>query len=758
MLKKNEWFNKTLYFIVMTVSLFCINTTANCQDGADSDQEIIQVQAKGIANIEQTSSNGVLVTDRALALKNAKENALQNAVQKALGIYVRSFEQVEAGRLVASRATSEYEGLIKDYFELSHSFTPDGICEIWLRVDVLKEKAFDKLKDEADATATLWRFTPTMIGNPTIYSESNNSEFKDYLDVELAKEGFTINNSNSTATIQIIAQISENFSTGTVKIINTKTESYIPNIYKLNADENREEDYHKLAKTIISQIYSDPRNFIKRVNLDIDGITLVELKEFKNTLTELTEIISFNDEGLSNRGESKISLVYSGYNTDSLVDSLKSKERCVSVLSYDQNSIKIIWEGLSDLPILKLDSFIIDYIDNDDRQRLLSFNDILLSQFKNQSSLLVKGSDWPGKSDYEVSGAVRSTMADNIKLFIANFTIRDINKNTNLSLPCEIKIDARQGVFELANQVSQSIFNCFRQKFFSTISLQSNLPSQAKLNGELAGSLPLTLEDLIPGNYQLCVVPDNSIDYMPFEKEYKVSAGQKRIDETIFFNKWKRKVFVTANVPNAEVYVNHAKAGIANKEGKYLLNLDKGIYDIRVTHEKYLEASREITVDDNNIYINDTLKFKLKPIPKYASIDIESFSFGEVRLNEESKGSFPGIIAKVEPGMVKLSLQRAGYNTKWDTTFLVNENEKITIVHNFGTLPIKEYGWLYIDSYPPFARIYMNDKDMGINTPGTIERITPGRHKISLDFFSGSNRDTTVVITRGDTLRIKINK
>ena len=758
MSKKSRRFNKTSYFIAVIISLFYTNNTVICQEGANSDQEIIQVQAKGIANIEQTSSNGVVITDRALALKNAKEHALQNAVQKALGIYIRSFEQVETGRLVASKATAEYEGLIKDYFELSHSFTPDGICEIWLRVDVLKEKAFDKLKDAAGATATLWRFTPAMIGNPAIYSQSNNSEFKDYLDVELAKEGFTINNTSSTATIQIVAQISDNLNTSTVKIINTKTESYIPNIYKLDADNNREENYHKLAKIIISQIYSDPRNFTKKVNLDVDGITLIELKELKNKLTELTEIISFSDQGLSDKGVAKISVIYSGYNSDSLVDSLKAKERSVSVLSYDQKNIKIIWEGRSDLPILKLDSFIIDYNDNDDRQRLLTFNEILFSQFKSQFSLLVKGSDWLGKSDYEVSGAVRTAMIENKKLLIANFNIRDINKNTNLSLPCEIKIDVSQGVFELASQVSKLIVNCFRQKLFSSIFLQSNLASQAKLNGEFAGRLPLTLEDLIPGNYQLCVVPDNSIDYMPFEKEYKVSAGQKRIEENIFFQKWRRKVFVTANVPNAEVYVNHAKAGIANKEGKYLLTLDKGIYNIRVTHEKYIEENQAITVDDNNISNNDTLKFELKPIPKYASINIVSIFSGEVWLNDQSKGSFPSTIEKVEPGIVKLSLRRAGYSTKWDTTFTVGENAKIRISQNFGPPPVKEYGWLYIDSSPPFARIYMNDKDMGINTPGTIERITPGRYKITLDFFAGSRKDTTVVITRGDTLKIKLSK
>ncbi len=744
--------------IIVVLIILCIfDADIFGQGYGNTEQQAIQVQAKGVANVEITNIDGKVIIDKADAIKKATENALQNAVRKALGIYVRSFEKTEAGRLVASKVSAEYEGLIKDYTELSRSFSVDGmLCEVWIQADVYKQKAFEELSNMAEAEAILWQFTPKMIGNPSIFSESNNKNFKDILDQELAKEGFIIYTLKDASVIQIEVNFNEINKFAIVKITNSKSKSYTTESFELDDETLDTDNYFQLAKIIISRIYSDTRNFTKSINLEIQNISRNELKEFKKKLVELCEIVTITDLGYSPEIGSRISLLYSGNNTDELIDSLECLEKHIMVQSYDQQSLRLLWEAVSEKPILKLNKLILDYDSQEDMKKLESFESMLLTHLRYQTDIEIKDVDWQGSYDYEILGTVCSNNINGKKHFTVNFSIKNSVNQSPLLPKCEITVEANRGILELAKQASQTIIDCFQKKFFCSIIIQSNLPSCILLNGEKRGNLPLSIGQLIPGEYKLYIFPEDSITYIPIAKEFVLSPGQK-INESVFFDRRKRKVLLKSNVSQAMVTVNYSQAGFTDNKGEFELALEKGEYRISLSHKDYIEKSHSITVNRENILQSYTINFNLQPIPKYASIDIKSNYFGEVWLNGEYLGSFPRKIEYAIPGKVVLSLKRSGYNMKFDTTFIVNEGSTVTIIPNFG-FNVPEIGWIYVDSEPQFARIYLNDRDNQLNTPALLEGLLPGKYKISLDFFNGSLKDTMVIVTRNDTLRIKLYK
>ena len=84
----------------------------------------------------------ILNNDIPSAKKNALMDALRNAVQKAVGIYIKSHSKVENFKMTYEKILSDSEGYVKAY-KITSEKEEDGMYIVEVKANVLKEKLDD---------------------------------------------------------------------------------------------------------------------------------------------------------------------------------------------------------------------------------------------------------------------------------------------------------------------------------------------------------------------------------------------------------------------------------------------------------------------------------------------------------------------------------------------------------------------------------------------------------------------------------------
>jgi len=193
---------------------------------------------------------------------------------------------------------------------------------------------------------------------------------------------------------------------------------------------------------------------------------------------------------------------------------------------------------------------------------------------------------------------------------------------------------------------------------------------------------------------------------------------------------------IDSDPQGAEVLINNEKKGIT----PISIPLKEGSYEIVVKKDSYEDFEKK----DINIEKNKTLDLgviKLTPLPSYATLEVETTpTNAKLYINGEEKGLTPYTVDKLKPGEYEIKITKSGYEDYKDKIALKdNENKtmKIQLSKISVTPPPPSYGFLSVDSDPPGANVYVNNKNIG-KTPINSYQLEPGSHtiKLSLDGYN----------------------
>ncbi len=136
----------------------------------------------------------------------------------------------------------------------------------------------------------------------------------------------------------------------------------------------------------------------------------------------------------------------------------------------------------------------------------------------------------------------------------------------------------------------------------------------------------------------------------------------------------------------------------------------------------------------------------------YISSNPEGF---QIYLNGlESRRATPDSLTWLSTGTYVITLKKELFK---DTSFNVNivEGKKLsTFIDFFHNLSMR--GSIYCSSSPEGAKIFLNDSNTGIITPGTIKNIFPGNYEIKCKLLNYTEDSLTVAVSSGKTSSVKM--
>jgi len=180
----------------------------------------------------------------------------------------------------------------------------------------------------------------------------------------------------------------------------------------------------------------------------------------------------------------------------------------------------------------------------------------------------------------------------------------------------------------------------------------SSLPEdgmQIYLNDENTGkTTPATLDKINSGNYTVKLFNEW---YEPNEQTIEVKDG---LETNVQFTM--QPVFANINLktnPKATIEIN----GVKKAEGVFNGRLRKGIYTVKIKHEKYYEQVHQLVVETNK---HQDLYYELKP--KTGRLDVVSTPFdATILIDNKNYGTTPNTIKDLLIGTYTLKLQKEGY-------------------------------------------------------------------------------------------------
>ena len=194
------------------------------------------------------------------------------------------------------------------------------------------------------------------------------------------------------------------------------------------------------------------------------------------------------------------------------------------------------------------------------------------------------------------------------------------------------------------------------------------------------------------------------------------------------------------DIVGAEVYVDNRKVGtVPYKSGHmecrddYQLVVSKG--DIYKTYSTAF-----------GIRLGETTKITPSLEPNFAVITLKVDGDAEICVNgvSKGKGSWTGPLP-VGTHNVECRLPN---HTASQRQISVRLNEPETIILD---RPIPIYSSLYVKSTPTGAKIYLDGKDMGVNTPAKLDTVLIGERQVSLMLPNHRTETKTVNVLRDET-------
>ncbi len=240
--------------------------------------------------------------------------------------------------------------------------------------------------------------------------------------------------------------------------------------------------------------------------------------------------------------------------------------------------------------------------------------------------------------------------------------------------------------------------------------------SEVYVDGVDRGKTPITIKNLSFGEYEVQVKQDG---YRTFTKTANVTRNKPK---SIVIANLEHVTFVlqiSSYPTEAEVYVDGVKKGLAPLT---IDDLSLGEHFVEVKKENFSTWSQKINITEYKV-----IQLIANLQATAASIDVNTTPIGAtILLNGKSQGITPITIKNLDTGIYKIDILMNGY-APYEEKITLNKGESIQ-----RNITLKKANTLLtIDSKPDGAKIYINDKDMGV-TPYKIVNIKPGKYKVKI--------------------------
>jgi len=304
-----------------------------------------------------------------------------------------------------------------------------------------------------------------------------------------------------------------------------------------------------------------------------------------------------------------------------------------------------------------------------------------------------------------------------------------------------------------------SVFEYVRARLVDSITVISS-PGQAEvyLDDQKVGITPLKLNDVLTGEHVLKVTKKL---YQPKVIEIQVNKGDDN-QFKVELDKQDIEFILDSQPTGARVYILDKDVFDSNPYGltpvtlklaldqEMAVKLSKEEFSDKELKLKLTDAGFKLSITDELIQIVDntsSIKINLESAPPPGILKVTTNpAKATVYLDGIVAGESPLTIEKVTPGTRNIRISIPGFPS---------EIRKVEITSGKVTSIYTELGGgLYITSLPDGARVFINEKYMGI-TPFKTERMPAGSYQIRLTKESCRDKSSTVLVEKGKEKEVK---
>jgi formylglycine-generating enzyme required for sulfatase activity/serine/threonine protein kinase len=265
--------------------------------------------------------------------------------------------------------------------------------------------------------------------------------------------------------------------------------------------------------------------------------------------------------------------------------------------------------------------------------------------------------------------------------------------------------------------------------------------AEVYLDSIKSGTTPINLNQITKGARKIRVVKPG---YDTWFKNINVIATEQltlNAKLTVAMG----SINITSKPDDATVYISGMKHG----KTPLLLKVEKGLRKIEIKKSDYDTWKQNV-----KIMAGDTIEIKANLKSSKGGLQVNSQpSEADVYISGKKRGKTPFYLKKIKLGKTKIEVRKKCFANKTKTISI--KSDKLSKVK----LTLKpECGVFVIISNPADAKWYIDDKYVG-NTPGKIENVTKGKHKISVgkDQYFDWKATFTVQPGKTKTITAKLN-
>jgi len=264
----------------------------------------------------------------------------------------------------------------------------------------------------------------------------------------------------------------------------------------------------------------------------------------------------------------------------------------------------------------------------------------------------------------------------------------------------------------------------------------SSSPAAANvyLGGTYRGVTPLTLLDIVPGNYPLSVW---KLNYFSDNQTVSIVAGQTTNANSNLVG-LPSNISVNTTPSGAFVYLGGVFKGISPL---LMANVNPAPVAINLFRINYTNTSASFLLPPNTTYLLDVV---LKPINGTLNVN-SSPANASIFLNGSFKGYTNTVIANVLPGSYPLVIGKLNYSN-YTQALVFSSNQTITL--NVSLIPLP--GKIIVNSNPPAANVFLDSMPKG-TAPLTISDVSIGSHQLAVTKANYSNYSQVLTISPNET-------
>ncbi len=269
------------------------------------------------------------------------------------------------------------------------------------------------------------------------------------------------------------------------------------------------------------------------------------------------------------------------------------------------------------------------------------------------------------------------------------------------------------------------------------------------LNGTYKGRTPITLSNLVNGEYSLLMQKTGYENYSANVTIYPGATTNFSANLTAIEQIFPGNLFVNSTPGSANVYLN---GSYRERTPITIRNLAIGEYPLILQKTGYENYSENVT-----IYQRATTNVSANLTPKaYGSLNVSSIpSQASIYIDNRLQGITPRLIVNIEQGTRTLRLSKNGYYN-YSENITIYQGATANITANLSMIIDNATGIIFVASSPSSANVYLNNSFKG-RTPRTISNITPGNYTLNLSKAGYQPYSTMVEVVGGGMENIQVN-